>query len=206
MQLKMNSDLYKKQIEFINTDKRVGRKTSFSILFNFLKNNKMEKITIIETGTLRRHDKIFMDGGSTLVWGNWARLTNSDVYTCDISGQNIQNCKEITKEYNDVINYIVDDSVKFLKEFNGDIHLLYLDSFDSSAKDKEVMKQACEHQLNECKVVIEKLNKGCFVLLDDVTSNHVGGKAEKSIPYLLENGFDLIYENYTDNQVLFQKR
>jgi hypothetical protein len=57
--------------------------------------------------------------------------------------------------------------------------------------------------LNEVKAAWDKLNNRCFILIDDVFNNQWAGKGELSIPYLLENGFELVY--FMDQQVLLKR-
>ena len=80
--------------------------------------------------------------------------------------------------------------------------MLFLDSFDYQGDD--LMKLACyNHSLNELKAAWDKLNQKCFVLIDDVFNDKWDGKGKFSIPYLLENNFELVY--YTDSQALLKR-
>ena len=65
--------------------------------------------------------------------------------------------------------------------------LLYLDSLDGHD-----VEAASEHQLKEIKIAINKLHDKSLVLLDDK-----GSKTTKSVNYLLEKNYKIIYEtNY----------
>ena len=98
--------------------------------------------------------------------------------------------------------YTKDDSVHYLKVFDIKIDLLFLDSFDYCG-DEENIKACHNHSLNEVKAAWDKLNEHCFILIDDVFNDQWAGKGELSIPYLLNNGFEVVY--YTDSQVLLKR-
>ena len=57
---------------------------------------------------------------------------------------------------------------------------------------------ASDHQLKEIKIGINKLHQNSLILLDDK-----GSKTNSSINFLLENGYEIIFE--TDFQVLLSK-
>ena len=72
------------------------------------------------------------------------------------------------------------------------IDILYLDSLDGD------MPGANKHQLKEAELAMKNLNPSGLILLDDK-----GSKTNLSIPFLIDNGWDIIKE--TDQQVLFSK-
>ncbi len=150
-------------------------------------------INIVETGTIRRNDKMYMlgDGHLTKAWGWYASITNSYVWTVDIDEKAIDVCKEVTKEWSPYISYVCQDSIQFLKEFDQTIHFLYLDSYDSDWTNLETIKAACQHQYNEIISAFDKLHNKCYVLLDDVRKDLKGGKSELSSKYLLDNGYEI---------------
>ena len=87
------------------------------------------------------------------------------------------------------VEFVIDDSIKFLSSFNKNIDFLYLDSLDGQ------FKEASDHQLKEIKVAQSKLHKKSLVLLDDK-----GSKTNLSIDFMLKNNFKII--NETREQVL----
>ena len=156
--------------------------------------------TIVETGTSRGKKKFLFfnklnwkDGMSTLMFSEFAYFTKSELHSCDISEQNINNAKDFTRNYKDNVCFYVEDSVFFLKKFNKEIDLLYLDSFDGH--DVEL---ASNHQLKEIKAGINKLKNNSLVLLDDK-----GAKTLYSAKFLIKNNFKILEE--TQNQILFSK-
>ena len=155
---------------------------------------------IVETGTARGKSKFFFfkkfnwkDGMSTIMFSEFAHFMKGKLHSCDISENNIKNAKEFTKKYSDNVDFYINDSVVFLREFNKKIDLLYLDSYDGH--NAEI---ASKHQLNEAKAVIDKLNVSSLVLLDDK-----GAKTLYSKDYFIECGLKILVE--TENQLLLRK-
>ena len=68
----------------------------------------------------------------------FARHTGGKLITIDISEKNINSCKEYTKEFADVIEYVTSDSVTYLESLSDEgvqnIDLFYFASFDESWK------------------------------------------------------------------------
>lgn len=166
-------------IRYSNGDRSLGsRLSTMKIAVSLL--NRSKSNNFIETGTTRKNilshpsvEERAADGGSTIFFSHYCSIYGGKVWTCDIDSQNITNCKAATEEYKNFINYIVDDSINFLKSFNNDIDFLYLDSVDSS------YDFASDHQLQEIEAAYDKLNNRSIILLDDL-----GDKTTKSIPYL----------------------
>ena len=102
----------------------------------------------------------------------------------------------------DLVQYTKDDSINYLQNFDKKIDLLFLDSYDYSGPEENI-KKCHQHSLNELKAAWDKLKSKCFILIDDVFNAEWDGKGKLSIPYLLENGFELVY--YTDSQVLLKR-
>ena len=150
----------------------------------------------VETGVARGKIKFFIfpkinwkDGMSTMIFSDYVKYHNGELYSCDISKKNVDNAKKFTKQNKDFITFFVQDSVNFLENFKKNIDFLYLDSLDGQ------FKEASSHQLNEIKNSIDKLKDGSLVLLDDK-----GDKTNLSIDYMLKNNFKII--NETREQVL----
>ena len=85
---------------------------------------------------------------------------------------------KIYQEYENLITYVVDDSVHFLENLNEQIDFLYLDSLDSESP------LAHHHQLKEIKAAYSKLHQSSVVLLDDL-----GSKTNLSIEFLKNNNW-----------------
>jgi len=167
---------------------------SFEFALNEAK--KRNHKTIVETGVARGKIKFlffskinWLDGMSTVIFSDYARHINGELYSCDISPQNIKNAKKFSKSNKDFITFIIDDSLNFLTKFDKDIDFLYLDSLDGQ------FDGASAHQLEEIKIAKKNLKKNSLVLLDDK-----GDKTNLSIDYMLNNDFKII--NETKQQVL----
>jgi hypothetical protein len=180
-----------------------GRNESYLKVLSILEEEYNHPITIVETGCIRNvtEESKIGDGWSTLNWEYYCKKTNSVVYVVDINENHLNQSKKIVPPSENV-RYFKDDSIHYLQEFDKKIDLLFLDSFDYQGDD--LMKLACyNHSLNELKAAWDKLNQKCFVLIDDVFNDKWDGKGKFSIPYLLENNFELVY--YTDSQALLKR-
>ena len=180
-----------------------GRNNSFLKVIEILENTYTQPINIVETGCIRNttDESKFGDGWSTLNWKYYSDKTKSKVFVVDINEGHINKSKEIVPE-SKYITYYLSDSIKFLQNFGKKIDLLFLDSFDYCG-DEENIRACHNHSLNELKAAWNKLNEHCFVLIDDVFADNWDGKGKLSIPYLLENGFELVY--FTDSQALLKR-
>lgn len=152
---------------------------------------------MVETGTIRQYDD-WGAGMSSLVYGDFAKEHGFHFFTVDIMSGNIELCKEITKDYSDVITYVINDSIAFLQTFNQTIDFLYLDSMDCpeyDAEDSPVLMRSQNHQLEEFKAAENKLSQNAVVLLDDCRFTN-GGKCGLTKPYLKSQGWTCVLEEY----------
>ena len=170
------------------------RYKSFEFALNEAK--KRNHKILVETGVARGKVKFFFfskinwkDGMSTMIFSDYAKYINGELYSCDINPNNIKNAKKFVKNNKKFITFITDDSLNFLSSFKKNIDFLYLDSLDGQ------FDGASLHQLNEIKIAIKKLKQGSLVLLDDK-----GSKTNFSIDYMLNNNFKII--NETKEQAL----
>lgn len=182
-----------------------GRITSFQKIKELLGDRK---VNIVETGSVRgleEHSRMG-DGWSTYHWLEYASKTGSNVWTVDIQQHAIDQTNTLKDIYfPDVTTFtsVTSDSIEFLKNFTEPIDVLFLDSFDYCGDEENV--RACHmHSLNEFKAAQDKLADGSYILIDDIFNNNWDGKGKLSIPYILENGFELVY--YMDSQVLLKKK
>jgi hypothetical protein len=137
-------------------------------------------------------------------------LTNEfELHTVDLSKAHINRCKIITEQYKTCISYHVNSSENFLMQFpeSKKIDLLYMDTGDMTP-----IEPTAQLHMREAKIIIERdlMAKNGLILIDDVrsgTPKKFGelseyGKAKYSLPYLLENGFEILMDEY---QVLLRK-
>ncbi len=124
-----------------------------------------------------------------------------EVHTVDISGEHIRRCRLVTSEYKSKFSYHVMNSVAFLAGFKKKIDLVYIDTGDMTP-----IEPTAQHQLKEAQAIVEHgvLSDNGVVLIDDVRNStpiQFGedsrlGKAKYSIPFLLENGFECVMDEY----------
>jgi hypothetical protein len=139
----------------------------------------------------------FGAGAFTLVIGQKYPLT-----TVDLIGDHIKRCKIMTDSLHIKCSHVISDSIKFLSTTNRTYDLIYLDTGDMWP-----IEPTEELQLREAQIIVERklLNPAGILLIDDVlnhtphklgNSNNRYGKSTKSLPYLLSNGFRLLFEGY----------
>lgn len=189
--------------EICNRKPVTGRDSSFYWTVGAIVNKLGTNLVMVETGCIRNttEESRFGDGWSTLNWEYVAKETDSVVYVVDIDENHLSKSKQIVPEGKYIV-YTKQDSIEFLQNFDKKIDFLFLDSYDYCG-DEENVRRCHVHQLNEVKAAMDKLNDKCLVLIDDVFDTNWNGKGKLSIPYLLENGFEILH--LLDNQVLLKR-
>jgi hypothetical protein len=145
----------------------VSRYKNYEYVINKLVAKK-KPLKIVETGTMWSGLEDNM-GAFTLVFAdlvkNW---TGGSVTTIDISEKSLNNCKVTTRDYSDVINYVLSDSVTYLESLTdqeaADIDYLYLDSYDLFIPDP-IPSQL--HHYRELTAVYKRLSDDAIVSVDD---------------------------------------
>lgn len=141
----------------------------------------------------------FGAGVATLMFG---LAGNSNLTTVDIAADHIKRCKTMTDSLKIKCNHIVSDSVSFLKKTANKYDVIFLDTGDMHP-----IEPSENLQLEEAKVIVERklLKPNGLLLIDDVlnhTPRSLGdkenkyGKSTKALPYLLDNGYKLVFEGY----------
>jgi hypothetical protein len=180
-----------------------GRNKSFTRVIEELESTYNQPIVIVETGCIRtpREESKIGDGWSTVNWEYYSKKTNSRTYVVDINDGHLNAAKQVVPE-SEFVTYTKQDSIEYLKQFDKKIDLLFLDSFDYCGPQENI--DACHnHCLGEVKAAWDKLNEHCFILIDDVFGDDYHGKGFLAIPYLLDNGFELVY--LFDSQALLKR-
>lgn len=137
-------------------------------------------------------------GCFSLIFGQ----TNCLLTTVDIVDSHIKRCKVMTDSLGIRCNHVVSDSIKFLTETQEKYDLIYLDTGDVHP-----IGPSIELQLREAMVIDKRnlLNPNGLILIDDVKNktpreygehNNTLGKSQKSIPYLLSQGFIIVFNGY----------
>lgn len=170
------------------SDKRFA---SFLYAFDLMRQRDVR--TIVETGTARGGESNCIgDGGSTLIWAEWAGHFGAVVHSVDIDPKAVSESKAASAASQDHVHVFCGDSVPFLENFNKPIDLLYLDSCDFDIDDPFPSQQ---HHLNEIQAAYPMLHSNSVVMIDDCDLPH-GGKGKLVIDYLLERNWKKVFSSY----------
>ena len=131
---------------------------------------------IIETGCQRLKEDVGA-GMSTSIFGEYCLRYGGKLYTVDLFPNHLDICKACTKKYASHIEYVLSDSVAWLKESAvGAADLIYFDSLDypispdglSCTSNEEALKSQ-QHCLNEFLAAEEssKIDDRTLILIDD---------------------------------------
>ncbi len=176
-----------------NLNRYVGFRKIFEELFKL----KEKNFTIVETGTLRK-DGNWVDGQSSLLFYEFVSIFGGSLMSIDILPENVvigkqTLLKRIPKTGKAILNLIVDDSLRALKNINETVDFLYLDSYDLDINNP---KPSMEHHFNELKssVQIMRKNKNIIIATDD----NVGtvGKGKYVLDWAKRTGQEILLENY----------
>ena len=135
------------------------RRKSFKKIISLIEERNPR--TLVETGTTRKVGNWAGDGCYTIIFAEYCKISDSQLWTCDIMKESLELCKKLTTEYKENIEYVVSDSIEFLKEYDGQIDLLYLDSMTAA---KGNNNKAQLHNLNEFKMGENKLHNNSTVI------------------------------------------
>lgn len=200
-----------------------SRYWTFQLAFNIL--YQREKVpVIVETGCQRQADDIGA-GMSTSIFAEYIARHGGELHIVDNNIRHLTIAEKCIGEWssknaNRVYTYH-NDSVEFLKDYLGEIDLLYLDSWDypifeiakaydpDFEKAMEIMKQVPDHDIQErfrtlvypCQdhcvrefeAVEDQLEKTSLVLIDD-NMLPGGGKPGLLKPYLREQGWTCLFD------------
>jgi predicted O-methyltransferase YrrM len=172
----------------VSTDKRYS---SFLLILELLKEHDAK--ILVETGTARNGNLNFVgDGGSTIIFGDWATHHRAKLYSIDHDLSAIKNAKDATKPYAKYIDFVVGDSIAVLENFNQEIDFLYLDSFEYECDHPNPSQ---EHHLKEIVTAYPFLHQNSIVMLDDCDLPF-GGQGKFVVDFLLSNDWKIIHEGY----------
>ncbi|MBD3248782.1 hypothetical protein GF336_01940 [Candidatus Woesearchaeota archaeon] len=149
--------------------------------------------------------------GSTILLAEMAEEIGMDFITVDVDEEQTKNVIKPLNKINSAFKTITEYGEIFLKNFKGEIGLIYLDAFDFwhdnhsqeridayKKRGTEITNENCWKMHYNCAVELVKLMKeGTYICFDDVLSKEPEweGKGKLAIPYLLNNGFNIkIYE------------
>jgi hypothetical protein len=148
-------DLEKSRLKFIN-----------KIYNHFALLNK--PINILETGC--GHSPTTKTSASmTYIFAKIIKnLKGGSLLTVDLNEDHLNKCKEITKDFSDIIDYRLGDSVEVLRNLNEDfiksLDLIILDSYDLYLFNPN---PSGIHHLQELLALYNRINKNCLIAIDD---------------------------------------
>ena len=186
----------------------IQRYWGFKVALNLLL--QRNGTNIVETGTVRQKDD-WGAGYSTVMFADYCQHYDAHITTVDVDGGAMAICKEVTEPYKAHVDYVVDDSLNFLKNYDKPIDLLYLDSLDfpigqmwidyggpegvdkaprAELEDRyrKLVVPCQQHNLNELKLAYPNLHKDSIVLIDDYDLP-LGGKARLTNEELSNRGW-----------------
>ena len=153
------------------------------ITFNELfKRMKGEPKVIVETGTIRNERNA--DGHSTIKFANYVIKNGGHFSSVDNNLEAVELSRKLAA-LSSQVNIIHSDSLTFLSDFKQKIDVLYLDS----ANDKHLI-------LKEAKMAMSKLKKDSIIMIDDAGKDANAEKGDLVIPWLKENGWEIIMDYY----------
>ena len=174
-----------------------------------------EKDIIIEIGSDR-------EAGSTKILAQMAKTNAALFITVDVDEATSRRAETIVKEIDPFFEAVNDYGEKFLADFSKPVKLIYLDAFDLPGDwhSEEVLENYNEREIDltlencykmhydSAKAIAANIPEGGFFCFDDVNPvdqkgnllfirvdrSHMewSGKGKTAIPFLLENGFEVI--------------
>ena len=126
-------------------------------------------INILETGC----GSVFNNGTfacTTYIFSKMLKIIKGgSLITIDINENNINKCKQITKDFSDIIDYKLGDSIDILRNLDKNLvhslDLIILDSFDLFLFDPY---PSAVHHLQELLCLYNKIDKSkCLIAIDD---------------------------------------
>lgn len=153
--------------------------------------------TMVETGTARHGASNFIgDGGSTIIFSEWARDHDADFYSIDIDETNISRSSNAVSRFvpdqKGKIHFICDDSIQTLSQFGRPIDFLYLDSYDYDTRNPDPSQQ---HHLKEIQAAYPYLSEKCVIMIDDCALSG-GGKGKLVVDFLLVREWKIVKNSY----------
>lgn len=159
-------ETYKEQLQRMNG--RSERSTQADSIFKVLESHfKTEgSINIVETGASHNWD----DGMMGLLFARITQKTGGKMWMVDIDKDVIESSRGVFKnEGIDCVEFVVGDSVKFLKDFNEKVDIIHLDSWDLNLFDPF---PSALHGWREFEQIKDKVSNETIIIVDD---NYLAG-------------------------------
>lgn len=166
---------------------------------------------IIEIGSIRQPEQLDNADSSTHYFDDLAKENNMNFQSVDFSKASYELSKAVVGD-----RAFCMDGVSFIRNFSGQIGILYLDNFDIVYSEKHRLslmsrvgtsyeennetitnERSAEVHLEQMKEALPKMTKPCFVCVDDtmIRDGDWWGKGATVVPFLLEQGFNIIKQN-----------
>ena len=167
------------------------RSDGFKKIFKYLTDKKNP--VIVETGTYREENNYEGDGCSTLLFDTFVDYHGGTVVSVDIDPKACELARENTY-FTDVVE---SDSVEFLGTLEGQVDLLYLDSFNIADWNNDWEPAA--HHLKELFAAKNCIKEGTLIVVDDNLKTPKGKRIGKGrlIYELMESlGIEPYFDGY----------
>jgi predicted O-methyltransferase YrrM len=160
-------------------------------------------IEIVETGIYSGVHGVYC---STRIFGQLCRDLNGRVRTVDIDAKRVQAALALLGDLEPWVEPAADDSVRWLKQLDGRIDFLHLDSWDYNGERLNRWRSRW-HCLREIRAALPKLAADAVVLIDDQNMDRAWwtgadyrpgekGKGALAVPWLLRRGWRVLAEEY----------
>lgn len=167
------------------------RYPSFKLALELLEERNAQ--TLVETGTARYGNEEFEgDGGSTIIFGDWATRHDATLFSVDKSSEAIESAKQVTKKCGDHVEFACSDSLEYLDKFDRSIDFIYLDSCEYDSNQPLTSQ---DHHMKEIIAAYPALHKNSVVMIDDCDLPN-GGQGKLAIDYLLDNHWKILHQGY----------
>ncbi|HEY4370632.1 MAG TPA: class I SAM-dependent methyltransferase [Burkholderiales bacterium] len=178
----------------------LGRTDGFRIMFRELEARLARRpgpALIVETGSLRTPGE-WLDGQSTLLWAEFAKVHPCEIHTVDL---NPDAAVTVRQTCGDAVHAHTGDSVAFLHRMAcapqpRQIDLLYLDSFDL---DKEDPFPSAFHHMKELTSARPCIGPGTIIAVDDnlvLPDGQYGGKGYLVMQWFRHLEIECLHSGY----------
>ena len=211
---------YYDDLTFLKLYKKLPKTRYHTIKFlvDYISKNNLKNI--VELGTIRSYvdgrfegcnmdDTKYWEEDNPEKW-DWSAglfskviaecLPNTNIDTVDINSNHLKRCKHINKN-NKNITYIHKPSENYLKEYEGKLDVIYLDTGDMNPVEDVALLQLLEVQLI---INNDLLSENGLIVIDDVYNpipknegeESIYGKSKYSIPFLISKGYEILMDEY----------
>ena len=146
-------------------------------------------MTIVEIGTIGvPFGKPAPCGGSTWTFAHLCKESEGKLYTVDTDPHSVAFAMEWTKDFTDSVECVLEDGRKFLKGFDGEIDILYLDGpSENPVPNTDFLLGFSRECLEAC---ISKISPTSVIVFDDTNRETWNDKATGCPSILQANGFE----------------